>query len=88
MAMMTSDRRARILAAYSEALGGREPEAVDIAEIAPAIFAAVPEATIANVKAALVDEGDRLAREAEALEAEIKRRWPTANDNGAPTTEH
>jgi hypothetical protein len=62
----TADRYTRVASAY-EAANGREP-AVDILDLLPAIYDAVPDATDEEIVAALRWLGDQNMREAEALE--------------------
>lgn len=76
-------RHETIIAAYNAALGGRDPDDVDILDLLPAIDAAVPGATPAEIAGALRWAADQAFREAEALEEwGRKRGWrrPPAND--------
>jgi hypothetical protein len=81
---MTNERHARIIEAYNAALGERDASDVAIEELLPAVFAAVPDATIFEIRQALIADGERLMRKADALEAEYRRRQEfglPANDN-------
>jgi hypothetical protein len=75
--MPTSNRNARIMRAYNDALAGRDPNAVGIEELLAAIFAAVPDASDDNIADAL-EEAECVEREhADELRhyAALKSRW-------------
>ena len=77
------NRYEQIIAAYHAAIGDRDPAKVDILDLLPAIDAAVPNASPAEIAAALRWAADQAFREAEALEEwGRKRGWsrPPAND--------
>jgi len=81
---MINERHTRIIEAYNAALGGRDPADVSIEALLPAIFATVPDATTFEIRQALIADGERLLREADALEAEFRRRGEfrrPSNDN-------
>ncbi len=57
----------RIVDAYEAAIGGRDPAAVRITELLPAIFEAVPDAELEEVAAALEWNAQRHTQEADEL---------------------
>jgi hypothetical protein len=63
------DRFARIDAAYEAALAGRDPQAVSIVDLLPAVFDAVPDTTPKEIEAALRWAGEKAMQEA----AELRR---------------
>ena len=68
-----------IVAAYNAAIGDHDPGEVDILDILPAIDAAVPDATPAEIAAALRWAADQAFREADALKEWGRKRgwrWP------------
>jgi hypothetical protein len=79
-------RLQQIIDAHAEALAGRDVADVDIADLLPAIFDAVPDVTVEGIRLSLLAESERMVRETDALEAEIRRRLegraPPVNDNG------
>ena len=56
-----------IVAAYNAAIGNRDPGEIDILDILPAIDAAVPDASPAEIATALRWAADQAFREADAL---------------------
>ena len=66
--MNDMSRHETIIAAYNAALGGHDPADVDILDLLPAIDAAVPDASPAEIAAALRWAADQDLREADALE--------------------
>lgn len=50
----------RINEAYDAALAGRDPEAISILQLIPAIFDAVPDATLEEIADSLEWRADRL----------------------------
>lgn len=63
-----SERFSQINAAYDEALAAHDPADVDaVRDLLPAILAAVPDAGMEEIAAALEWAADQTAREAEAL---------------------
>jgi hypothetical protein len=62
-------RVTRIFTAYKGALGGRDPASVDIRELLPAVFAAVPDTSEPEIAAVLRWAGRQALREADALES-------------------
>jgi hypothetical protein len=67
----------RIVAAWVGALDGRDPDSVDAPSLLPAIFSAVPEATVEDIIAALRSAAQRNFARADALEAYDKARSAT-----------
>lgn len=70
-----STRCALIIAAYETALGGREPQTVDILELLPAIIAAVPDTNDEEIVDALRWSANRHMREAEELRRYAKDKF-------------
>jgi hypothetical protein len=58
----------RIAAAYTDALAGRDPASVDVLDLLPAIFDAVPDTTPEEIAGVLRELSDRCMREAESLQ--------------------
>jgi hypothetical protein len=83
--MNTLARNKQIIAAYDEALDGRDlaEDDVEIEELLPHIFKAVPGVTTEEIKTALRWSAEQGFREADALEAEGRQKEAagTANDN-------
>jgi hypothetical protein len=73
-AVCLHERYAQIMEAYVAALDGRDPETVDIGELLPGIFKAFPAVAVTEIREALMWASRRCAREADALEAEGRRR--------------
>jgi hypothetical protein len=70
-----TERFEMIERAYSDALGGRDPEHVNIVELLPAIKAAVPDTNNKEIVAALRWAGERAMREGDELEREMHARF-------------
>jgi len=68
------ERFERIEWAYIAALGDRDPAIVDIGDLLPAIFAAVPDATVKEIAEALRWSARKNFREADALERWSQRK--------------
>jgi hypothetical protein len=68
LTLVELQRCTRILTAYKGALGGRDPASVDIRELLPAVFAAVPDTSEPEIAAVLRWAGRQALREADALE--------------------
>lgn len=64
-----NERFERIERAYLEALAGRDPESVDVVQLLPAIFDAVPDTTINEIVDALRWSARKCFREADRLES-------------------
>jgi hypothetical protein len=64
---MTNERFALIDAAYEAALAGRDPEAVSIVDLLPAIFDAVPDTSPDEIVETLRWAGEKAMQEAEEL---------------------
>jgi hypothetical protein len=83
--MNTLARNKQIMSAYEAALGGRDLVEVDveIEELLPYIFKAVPGVTITEIQTALRWSAEQGYREADALEAEGRQKKAAgmANDN-------
>jgi hypothetical protein len=62
------ERYSRIERAYTAALAGRNPENVDVVDLLPAIFEAVPDTSTAEIVDALRWSARHDLREADALE--------------------
>jgi hypothetical protein len=55
----TNQRFKRILAAYKDAIGDRDPADVNVVDLLPAIFKAAPVAEVDDIIAALGWQGER-----------------------------
>jgi hypothetical protein len=65
------ERFSRIERAYTDALAGRDPGTVEIWELVPAIFDAVPDTTPQEIADALRWSARKNLREADRLEAKL-----------------
>jgi hypothetical protein len=77
----TNQRFKRILAAYKDAIGDRDPADVNVVDLLPAIFKAAPVAEVDDIIAALGWQGERAMREAEALREYVATRGGPVNDH-------
>jgi hypothetical protein len=70
------DRCLAILKGWETGLAGRDPNTVEIQELLPAIFEAVPDTTIPEIREALRWGSRQFAREADELERFKRAKWP------------
>jgi hypothetical protein len=66
------ERFEQIERAYAAALAGRDPESVNIVELLPAIFAAVPDTSTQEIADALRWSARKDLRAADKLEGEAR----------------
>jgi hypothetical protein len=79
-----NERFERIERAYVAALNGRDPNLVNIVDLLPAIFAAVPDTTTDEIAEALRWSARKNLREADRLRDIVRQRNKTASDEGEP----
>ena len=77
-------RQKQIIAAYERALGDSDPDAVDVLALLPAIFDEVPDATGAEIVAALRANAAAKAKEADGLQRYLNAKFGNAGKVATP----
>jgi hypothetical protein len=77
-------RQQRLIAAYERALGDSDPDTVDVLALLPSIFDEVPDATGAEIAAALRASAAAKAREADSLQRYLNAKFGNAGKVATP----